>query len=98
MLYPNNSVVDVGTSTILYCLTNNTNCCRETDGSSAGEWFLPGQIQPVIDVNGTFIRTRGPSAVLLNISTVVPTGIYTCQIPDQSGQLRTAYVGVDTGI
>ena len=108
VLYPNNSVVDltdIGQDTAaLYCLTDLTTCCRGADGGSAGEWFLAGQTQPVVGVNRAsffddFTRGRGPSAVLLNRrnNAAGPTGVYTCMLPDGSGQDRTLYIGVDTG-
>ena len=112
--YPNNSVVALsaigqtapGSVGALYCLTNYTSCCRGRDGGSAGEWFLPGQTDPVVggitgpDADSAdFTRTRAPSAVLLNRrnSATGPRGVYTCRIPDSSGQLRTLYIGVDAG-
>ncbi len=108
--YPNNSVValrDIGDAAplSLYCLTTNTSCCRGQDGGSAGAWFLPGQTDPVVSRNSEagrtadFNRGRGPSAVLLNRrnSATGPSGVYTCEIPDASGQQQTLYIGVDTG-
>ena len=109
VLYPNNSVVsltDIGEGyNALHCLTNLNTCCRGVDGDSAGQWFLPGQTSPVVDVNapiaGTknFTRNRGPSAVLLNRRTgaVGPTGLFICQVPDGSGMERTLYIGVGAG-
>ena len=108
--YPNNSVValeDIGQAApgSLYCLTNSITCCRGQDreGPAIGEWFLPGETDPVVGVNsvGTsspdFTRARAPSAVLLNhLTTTGPSGVYHCEIPDASGQLRTLYIGVDT--
>ena len=49
--------------------------------------------------SAVFTAARGPSAVLLNHRNNAggPTGIFTCEIPDASGQLRTVYIGVDTG-
>ena len=106
VLYPNNSVVsltDIGEGyNALHCLTNLTTCCRGADGGSVGEWFLPGQTSPVVSViapnagTESFTRNRGPSAVLLNHRTnaVGPTGLYTCQVPDGSGTIRTLYIGV----
>ena len=46
----------------------------------------------------SFTRERAPSAVLLyrRNSATTPTGVYRCEIPDESG-LRTIYIGVDTG-
>ena len=109
VLYPNNSAValaDIGEDLLaLYCLTNLTTCCTDAEGSVAGEWFLPGQTQAVIGVDAqgpdsaVFTAARAPSAVLLNHNNAVgPTGIFTCRIPDGSGQdVRTAYIGVGTG-
>ena len=106
VLYPNNSVVsltDKGEGyNALHCLTDLITCCRGKNGGSAGEWFLPGQISPVVGVNApnagteSFTRSRGPSAVLLNHRTSTgPTGLFTCQVPDGSGTNRTLYIGVD---
>lgn len=104
ILYPNNSVVAPASGdTALYCLTDNSSCCRGADGTSAGEWFLPGETQPVVDVSSSsgsknFTRDRVPSAVVLFRNGVMwNTGIYTCQIPDQSGESRRIYIGVNTG-
>ena len=109
VLYPNNSAValaDIGEDLLaLYCLTNLTTCCTDVEGGVAGEWFLPGQTQAVIGVDAQgadsadFTAARAPSALLLNRRNNAggPTGIFTCRIPDGSGQVRTAYIGVDTG-
>ena len=105
-LYPNNSVValsDIGEGfSALYCLTNYIFCCTEADGGSAGEWFLPGQDQPVINADSRsadsadFVTSRASGAVLLNsrMNSTGPTGVFTCRIPDGSGQIRTAYVEI----
>ena len=64
--------------------------------SRMGQWILSNGSVPRGD--GTDFYTRkGPSAVLLNrrTSTVRPTGLYTCQVPDGSGTIRTLYIGVD---
>ena len=108
VLHPNNSAValaDIGEDLLaLYCLTNLTTCCTDAEGGVAGEWFLPGHTQAVIGVDAqgadstVFTAARAPSAVLLNHNNAGgPTGIFTCRIPDGSGQVRTAYIGVDTG-
>ena len=86
----------------LHCLTNLTTCCRGKDGDRAGEWFLPGQTSPVVGVRNagteSFTRSRGPSAVLLHrkTSAVGPTGLFTCQVPDEDGN-KTLYIGVNLG-
>ena len=99
------SLTDIGEGyDALYCLTDLITCCRGADGGSAGEWFLPGQTSPVIGIYASagaerFVRSRGPSGVLLNrrTSAVGPTGLLTCQVPDGSGMERTLYIGLDSG-
>ena len=104
--YSNNSMVTLSAIRQgLYCLTNNFNCCRGVDGLSAGEWFLAGQINPVVGhdsgnaASASFTRTRGPSTLLLSLMDMfatIPRGVYTCQIPDSVNNIRTLYIGVDT--
>ena len=98
------SLTDIGEGyNALHCLTNLTICCRRRDGDGAGEWFLPEQTSPVVGVNApnagteSFTRSRGHSAVLLHRRTgaVGPTGLFTCQVPNESGMERTLYIGVD---
>ncbi len=118
MVYSNNSVVplqDIGEGTeylnrdngnaALFCITNLVSCCRGADGGSAGEWYLPGETVPVVDINGAspsvdFTRSRGPSAVLLHRmnSGIEPTGVYTCEVPDENGVVQQLYIGVGLGI
>ena len=108
-LYPNNSVVsltDIGEGNdALFCLTDKLDCCvGEVDNVSAGEWYLPEQTDPVVgsDVSGGSedFTSRRSSAVLLNRrnSTVGPTGLYRCVVPDRSGVDRELYIGVGLGM
>ena len=109
-LYPNSSVVSLTDiregNNALFCLTDKLDCCvGEIDGVSAGEWYLPGQTDPVVgsDVSGgseDFTRSRRSSAVLLNCKSnaVGPTGLYRCVVPDRSGVDRELYIGVGLGM
>ena len=99
--YPNNSAVALNAvEDRVYCLTNLTTCCTEAEGGVAGEWFLPGQTEAVIDIdsaNGStpFTTSRLPSAVRLNRGYSRErhtSGIFTCRIPDASGRLRTLHI------
>ena len=94
MLYTNNSAVAMAAIgqgvNALYCLTNLTTCCTSEQGGVAGEWLLPAD-------SAAYTTSRAASAVLLNRISWGPSGIFTCRIPDGSGQLKTAYIGVDTG-
>ena len=65
-----------------------------------GTWLIPGRTQPVGGFLEGFISYGVPGAIGLEYNrrpVVRPGGIYTCQIPDESGQLETLYVGVGTG-
>ena len=97
--------LDRDSTAALSCITNLVSCCRGVDGGSAGEWYLPGESVPVIGANmaspsDAFSRGRGPSAVLLNRmnSGVGPTGVYTCEVPDENGVVQQLYIGVGLGI
>ncbi len=95
-----------GKTAALFCVTNLFSCCIEADGSSAGNWYLPGESVPVVDTNSAspssdFTRGRGPSVVLLhrmNSDAVGPTGVYTCEIPDENHVVQQLYIGVGLGI
>ena len=96
MLYPNNSVFPLTAIghgvNALYCLTNLTTCCTSEQRGVAGDWLLPAD-------SAAYTISRVASAVLLNrITEGGPTGIFTCQIPNGSGQLMMVYAGVDTGV
>ena len=100
------SLTDIGEGyDALHCLTDLITCCKGADGAAAGEWFLPGQTSPVVSISApsagteSFVRSRGPGAVLLNrrTSAMGPTGLLTCQVPDGSGMERTLYIGLDSG-
>ncbi len=94
-----------GRNAALLCITNLVSCCREADDGSAGNWYLPGESVSVVNINSAspsadFIRGRGPSAVLLHRmnSGVGPTGVYTCEVPDENHVVQQLYIGVGLGI
>ena len=106
VLYSNNSIVnitDIGNGTnALYCFTNGSDCCRESDRGTNGKWFFPDGRQ--VDENGRvstldFNRNRGPSAVLLNRrnNAMGPTGFYRCEVLDARNVVQSIYVGLYKG-
>ena len=107
--YLNNSVVALtaigADNNALVCLTNFTACCSnsETGGTiSLGDWRLPdGSLVPggASGSTASIIRTRGASAVLLHRrnNVMVPTGVFTCEVPDASGVLRFVYIYIYVG-
>ena len=103
-LYPNNSIVtvtDIGTSIGLglYCLTPSLECCSDSETPNAAsvirEWYLPDG-RPVISANSPFIRNRVSSAVSLyrDPFSSVTSGVFRCEIPDDSGTSQNVYVGI----
>lgn len=97
---PNNSVVllsDIGEGrSALYCLTNRTQCCSSASGEIRGRWTLSdGSNASEITTTGLYLM-RGYSSIILNRrnGVVLPTGIYTCQVPTDLNTVRSLYIGV----
>ena len=69
-------------------------------------WLLPGESSIVPKsgaVAGMFYRSRRASAVLLNrdSTTLRPSGVFTCNIPDSANHSQQVFVGIyppDAGI
>ena len=102
-LHSNNSIVtitDIGSGTnALYCFTNKSGCCRDSESGANGEWFFPNR--NAVEGNGRvsmsdFSRNRGPSAVLLNRrnDAMEPTGLYRCEVLDMRNVVQSIYVGL----
>ena len=78
----------------LFCYTNLTTCCRgvyNPSGRTGGAWRFPNNA--VVDhrygsTSSVFSRSRTEHAILLHRgnSTLGPTGIFTCEIPDSSSK------------
>ena len=76
----------------LVCVTENTMCCRDGDGSpgGVGEWFIngsrvPGSYEKSYEI---MFRNRGTGLVRLNVQsnhTSTQVGDYCCEIPDYNG-------------
>ena len=87
----------------LRCLTPLTSCCRSADipnsDGTLGDWIFPnGSLAPtgfgVYDIS-----TKGASSVILhrNSNLTLPTGVYTCEIPDNSRISREVNVYLYAG-
>ena len=97
--YTNNSVVnitDIGTgSAALICTTTNSGCC--SSANSETQWYFPNGSQVLSNSSMTFSRTRStsPGAVRLNRNPeATTTGVFHCDVPDDSGDLQSLYVGI----
>ncbi len=86
-----NKYFTVGPRLSLVCITSNFNnqCCRSVDGGNVGEWLFPnGSMVPRRSTNyiGDFTRSGYTNQIRLHRqnNATVPTGIYTCMVPDES--------------
>ncbi len=106
-MYPNNSIVTITDisdgDNALFCLSNSSNCCKSSDGMTSGEWFLPGGSSPIngggeSSSSADFIRSRRPSAVLLNRrnKAIGPEGLYRCDVIDSRNITKSIIVGIYT--
>ena len=95
-LYSTNSAINLASigadRNALRCLTPLTLCCRSSDTgtSSLGSWRYPDRTFVHTRSGGDSIsRTRGPSSVILHRTNnaMSPTGVYTCEIPDDNGTI-----------
>ena len=99
--YTNNSVVtitDIGTdSAALLCTTTLPDCCSSAYQET--QWYLPNGTQLSNASTQSYYRTRSrsPGAVRLNRNPgATTTGVFRCDIPDDSGDLQSIYVGIYT--
>ena len=103
------NLTDIGEDrAALFCLTDRAACCRgsDTGASGRGVWLLPGGSSVVGSFNAVasmFYRSRGASALLLHrdSATLVPSGVFTCNIPDSADLPQQVFVGIyppDAGI
>lgn len=95
--YRNNSAVHILRSEsnfrFLICLTDLLECCSiNASPTPLGTWTLPnGLIASTPDSVVTL--SRGPSSVSLSSKKVdIPRGIYTCEIPDASGERKALHI------
>ena len=98
--YTNNSIVnitEIGTgSAALNCTTSLPKCCLSGNG---GGWFFPNGSEVMRDGSLPYYRTRAyPTGTLLlhRNPNGTTTGIFRCDIPDTSSEIRSLYVGIYT--
>jgi hypothetical protein len=74
-------------------LTDKRACCSTEAGQRRGEWRFPNDTTVGEDTTADVYLSRGFSSLLLNRgnNAVVPIGVYTCTIPDNS---HTAIIAV----
>ena len=74
--------------------------CRSDDDNAIGQWYYPSgeEVQlyaPSVFSNDALYQLREPSKVILyRRRSLNDEGIYTCRIPDSTGEERVFYVGL----
>ena len=100
----NNSIVtntDITSTVLLVCTTTYTSCCTGF-GNPDTQWYFPNGSEVMNQPTSLpYRRTRGQSPGRVNLirnSDTTTTGIFHCDIPDDSGALQSLYVGIyDSG-
>ena len=98
VIYPPNVALDLTDIGVdgdsLRCLTPLTSCCRFSDNlnvGAQGDWTFPNGSRVESRSGGYDIsRTREASSILLHrmYNVMSPTGVYTCEVPDNSNSTR----------
>ncbi len=105
-------ITDVGDSfeagPSLVCVTSNVNimCCGGSNHNGSGpvgNWFYPDGAavsQNNVKSNGNFTRSSHSQQIHLNrkrTDVLSPTGVYTCEVPDESNTATTHTATVTLG-
>ena len=85
----------------LFCITNLDACCQSpydgtgTMGPDLGNWFFPNRTRvPCKSEQWDLFCTRQNMVVQMNRRRGGEEGIYSCEIPDVMGVIKTVYIGV----
>ena len=99
-VYDNNSMVSIlaigeGDNALL-CKTNKQDCCG-TVPNRFGEFYYPSGVRVSINSAGQgFYRDRGDQLIRLNRrdGITIPTGRYSCEIPDADGVTQKRFINI----
>ena len=83
-----------GQGNSLRCVTNNSECCSNGQGS----WYdeRGDEVHQGSDGNSDLYVTRGPRVVYLNNRTGGSTGLWRCDVPDSHGVQQSLYIYIGT--
>ncbi len=90
---PDNTTNPTDPGPSLVCVTSNINtmCCRGRDhpgtSGSLGNWLYPNGSMVLgnrNNFNQDFTRSSHTQQIRLNRDVLSPTGVYTCEVPDES--------------
>ena len=85
-----------GVSNSLHCVTDYMNCCNS--GSGMENWYDPTgvEVSDQADGDNDSYVTRGDGVVYLNRRRGGQSGMWRCDIPDNSGHTQSIYIYMGT--
>ena len=95
------TAIGEGVNNSLHCVTDYMNCCNS--GSGMGNWYDTRgvEVSDQADEGNDSYVTRGDGVVYLNRRRGGQSGMWRCDIPDNSGQTQSIYIytaTAETGI
>ena len=86
------TAIGEGVSNSLHCVTDYMNCCNS--GSGMGNWYdtTGVEVSDQADGDSDSYVTRGDGVVYLNRRRGGQSGMWRCDIPDNSGQTQSIYI------
>ena len=90
------TAIGEGVSNSLHCVTDYMNCCNS--GSGMGNWYDTRgvEVSDQADGDSDSYVTRGDGVVYLNRRRGGQSGMWRCDIPDNSGQTQSIYIYTGT--
>ena len=91
------TAIGEGVSNSLHCVTDYMNCCNS--GSGMGNWYDTRgvEVSDQADGDSDSYVTRGNGVVYLNHRRGGQSGMWRCDIPDNSGHTQSIYIYMGTG-
>ena len=83
------TAIGKGVGNSLHCVTDYMNCCNS--GSGMGNWYDPRgmEVSEQADGDSDSYVTRGDGVVYLNLRRGGQSGMWRCDIPDNSGHTQS---------
>ena len=90
------TAIGEGVNNSLHCVTDYINCCNS--GSGMGNWYDPRgmEVSDQADGDSDSYVTRGDGVVYLNRRRRGQSGMWRCDIPDNSGHTQSIYIYMGT--
>ena len=92
------TAIGEGVNNSLHCVTDYMNCCNSS-GSGMGNWYDSRgmEVSEQADRDSDSYVTRGDGVVYLNLRRGGQSGMWRCDIPDNSGHTQSIYIYMGIG-